>query len=65
VSAPQTISVADVARLLRVTPARVYELCRAGVLPHARLGRQVRIAEDELEAFIRAGGRPLPPRADA
>jgi excisionase family DNA binding protein len=65
VSAPQTLTVVVAAGLLHVTPARVYELCRAGVLPHVRLGRQVRIPEDELEAFIRGGGRPLPPRADA
>jgi excisionase family DNA binding protein len=35
------LTIAEVARALRVTPARAYELARNGELPHVRRGRRV------------------------
>lgn len=49
-----------VARVLNVSEARAYELVREGVLPAVRLGRQVRISEEALRAFIERGGQGLP-----
>lgn len=54
------LTAAEVAEILAVTPARVYELVRQDVLPHVRLGRQVRIDPDRLEEWIAAGGQALP-----
>lgn len=50
----------QVAELLGVTPARVYELARLGVLPHYRLLRQVRFEEAAIEEFKKNGGATLP-----
>lgn len=54
------LTAAEAAEILAVTPARVYELVRQDVLPHVRLGRQVRIDPDRLEEWIAAGGQALP-----
>lgn len=50
----------EVARALRVTRARVYELARSRLLPCIRVGRQVRFTREALNQFIRAGGQSLP-----
>lgn len=52
------LTVKEVADVLRVTPARVYEMGRLRVLPAVRLGRTVRFDEAELQKFIVGGGRP-------
>lgn len=52
--------VPEVARILDISEARVYEMIRQGVLPAVRLGRQVRIDRQTLEEFIAQGGRALP-----
>jgi excisionase family DNA binding protein len=54
------LSVEEVAPVLGVSVARAYELCRTKVLPHIRLGRQLRIHPDQLAAFIERGGKGLP-----
>ncbi len=35
----------------------VYGWVRTGILPHCRLGRRVFFDEDEIERFIRSGGK--------
>jgi excisionase family DNA binding protein len=55
------LTVADVARVLRVRPARAYQLVRAGLVPGlVRVGRQVRVDEAALRTWVAAGGRALP-----
>lgn len=49
----------EVSRELRISVARVYDLTRRGVLPSVRIGRQVRIPEDGLRAWVERGGAPL------
>jgi len=49
-----------VAGILDISTARVYELIRMGILPAVKLGRQVRIEEQILEAWIMEGGQGLP-----
>lgn len=44
---------------LGVDDWRVRDLVRQGILPHYRLGRQVRFDPDAIEEFIRTGGKPL------
>ena len=53
------LTVNEVAELLRVSPARVYELLRTEALPAVRLGRQVRVSREALERWIDRGGKPL------
>jgi excisionase family DNA binding protein len=54
------LSVAQVAPMLGLTEARVYELVRLRMLPAVRIGRQVRIDEQALQAWIAQGGQALP-----
>ena len=46
----------QVAPILQVTEARVYEMSRENLLPTVRMGRQVRYDEEALHNWIRAGG---------
>ena len=57
-SGPSTgplLTVAEVAEVLRVSNMTVYRLIKAGELPALRVGKNYRIREDELEAFLSAG----------
>jgi excisionase family DNA binding protein len=48
---------AEVASVLRVSRARVYELVRLGSLPFVKLGvKQIRFEEEALRAWIARGG---------
>lgn len=49
----------EAAALLRVTENRVYELAKRGMIPHARIGRQLRFDEAKLLAWLEAGGSPV------
>jgi excisionase family DNA binding protein len=51
--------------VLRVPKARVYELIRQGRLPAVRVGRLVRVPEEELRVWIARGGMPTPDREEA
>lgn len=53
------LRVREVAALLQVEPARVYQLVREGLLPVVRLGRSVRVHPGELDRWARRGGRQL------
>jgi len=54
------LRIPTVAKILDVSEDRVYSLAREGVLPHVRLGRQIRVDSDALEEFINSGGKALP-----
>ena len=45
----------DVAEFLRVRKNRVYELVRMGVIPHFRLGHQIRFSERVLMEWVNGG----------
>jgi excisionase family DNA binding protein len=49
----------EVAPILQVTEARVYEMSRENLLPTVRMGRQVRYDEETLRNWIRDGGCAL------
>ena len=51
------LRVHEVAEILSVTKARVYELARLELLPVIRLGRQIRFDPRALQVFIEQGGR--------
>jgi excisionase family DNA binding protein len=54
------LNVKEVAKRLDLSLPRVYELARGGILPVVRLGRQIRVDEGRLIAWINDGGRALP-----
>ena len=54
------MKLAEVAALLRVPRARAYELARCGMIPVVRIGRQVRVDDAALKAWIARGGQTLP-----
>ena len=56
------LNASEVASILRVKPARIYELSRIKLLPTVRIGRQVRYDENALLEWIKAGGSMQPIR---
>ena len=53
------MTVKEAAALLRVSPQRLYELVRVGAVPGVRIGRQVRVDRNRLQAWIDHGGASL------
>lgn len=45
-------TVAEVAKLMRVSKMTVYRLVHAGELPAARVGRSFRVAESDVHAYL-------------
>jgi excisionase family DNA binding protein len=58
--AESLLTAPQVAVLLQVPKARVYQLAREGLLPSVRIGRQIRVSAGALEKWIADGGRALP-----
>jgi excisionase family DNA binding protein len=50
----------QVAWYLQTSRARVYELCRSGMLPHTKVGRQLRFSPARIIAWVENGGAALP-----
>lgn len=50
-------TVQQVAELVQLTPARVYEAIRLELLPAVHIGRQVRIEEQAFQDWVRNGGQ--------
>jgi excisionase family DNA binding protein len=56
------LTVAEAARLLRISRNLAYELVAQGQLPHVRLGRVIRVPRRGLEQWIACqAGLPDPP----
>jgi excisionase family DNA binding protein len=55
-----TMTLDEAAGFLKVKYHRAAELARLKILPHYRLGRQIRISRAQLQAFIERGGQGLP-----
>ncbi len=54
------VGVKPVADLLGVKPTRVYDLAQRDLIPHIKLGSQVRFDLDKVEAWLESGGQALP-----
>ncbi len=61
------LSVRAVAAHLRVSMATVYKLCASGALPHLRVSNAIRLAPDDLAAYValRVRGRGRGTRAQS
>jgi excisionase family DNA binding protein len=51
-SQPRFVTVAEVARLLRVSNMTVYRLIQSGQLPAVRVGRSYRIREADVDRYL-------------
>lgn len=51
--------------LLDTSAQRVRRLCHAGVIPYVRVGRRILFDPDQIEAWIKNGGRGLKPASAA
>jgi excisionase family DNA binding protein len=60
ISAEPLLTAQQVAKRLRVSKARVYELTRQRKIPVIHLGRTVRYDPTEIDAFLRNGGTRSP-----
>ncbi len=56
----ELLTLAQTASILQIKYVRAAELARQNILPVVRLGRQIRVAPDQLKAFISQGGKALP-----
>ncbi len=54
------LNVSQVAHWLMCSEQRVYELARQGIVPHIRLGRQIRFSRAQVSEFIDNGGKSYP-----
>ncbi len=52
------LTVAEAAKVLRLSRALVYQLASKGEIPSIRIGRSVRIPAPALEAWVRARTEP-------
>lgn len=46
------MKIQEVAKKLRVSTSWVYKKCKAGIIPHIRIGNMVRFNRDEVEQWI-------------
>ena len=52
---PRLLTVKEAAQLLHVSTRTIDRWRLEGMLPFLKLGRVIRVAESELEAFVRSG----------
>ncbi|RPJ32472.1 MAG: DNA-binding protein [Planctomycetaceae bacterium] len=55
----ELLTIDELSHILKVSRQRAYELCRTGVVPHVRLGRQIRVHPGQLQEWLANGGRSL------
>jgi excisionase family DNA binding protein len=55
---PSILTVAEVARYLRVHPSTIYRLLRIGKLPAFRLGSEWRFNREQIDEFRFGGNAP-------
>ena len=53
-------TVQQISDLVGLSPGRIYEAIRAGLLPAVHFGRQVRIEEQAFHDWVRGGGQKHP-----
>lgn len=53
-----TLTVPEVAKLLRVSRQTIYNMTRHGKLPHFRVGTKVRFNRADIEALMNTNSQP-------
>lgn len=51
---PRFLTIAEVARLMRISKMTVYRLVHSGELPAARIGRTLRVTEQAVRDYLRS-----------
>ena len=54
------LTVNEIAEIIGLSTARVYETIRRGLLPAVRIGRQVRVEEQAFREWVNNGGQRYP-----
>jgi putative molybdopterin biosynthesis protein len=62
---PPLLTAEDVARQLRIKKYTVYELIKRGELPSSRVGKRVRVSQEDIDRYLRAGRTGPVQEADA
>ncbi len=48
------LTINDVADKLRVSPSWIYKKCKAGIMPHVRIGGMLRFVERDVDTWVAA-----------
>jgi len=51
----------EIAEILRIKKSTVYEMVKRGELPHTKVGKQIRVTEDDINRFVDNNKPPSPP----
>ncbi|MGG4498443.1 helix-turn-helix domain-containing protein [Brevibacillus reuszeri] len=54
------LTLPEVAKILGISKERSYAISRDGLLPTIRIGRQIRVDQEQLDDWINNGGQALP-----
>jgi len=46
------LNVEEIAEILRIKKSTVYEMIKRGELPHTKVGKQIRVTEDDMNRFV-------------
>lgn len=49
----------EIGKLLKISKGTVYELLRRGEIPSYRVGKKIRISQNDLQVYMHAGGDPI------
>lgn len=61
---PRLMKVRELSGLTGIPRHRIYELARAGAIPHVRLGRAIRFDPEAVRTWLSEGGTGSPSQAD-
>ncbi|HHU98210.1 MAG TPA: helix-turn-helix domain-containing protein [Petrimonas sp.] len=53
------MTASQTAKMLNISKHRLYDLAKRGIVPHVRLGRQVRFDTKQIDAWLEHGGTQL------
>jgi len=53
----ELLKVSEVVEFLKLSTNRVYTLIKQGVLPSVRVGGSIRVIREDLEQFLKGGGK--------
>ena len=46
------LTIGEVAEKMKVSPSWIYKKCKAGIMPHVRIGGMLRFVDKDVEAWI-------------
>jgi len=61
----QILFIGEAAQILTVSEVTARRLAKSGALPYRQIGRQIRISETDIDAFLEAAARNQPAQKEA